>query len=170
VRRSVKGVRPGILFSCSTWTAGEGQRRTNLTPEGEGYGWKQGQDFALLRDQVDFLRPMFYACMLGKDSEWIVEMTRLAVKNAAGKTAIIPGIALSIEEPWKKCRMPPGELGRIIPKLLDAGAAGVAIFSYQSLFSPPYSGSGYLEEVRRVFSRRISGSPSPVLKGGPIRD
>ena len=156
VRRAVKGIRPGILFSCSTWTVGEGQRRTHLTPEGEGYAWKQGQDFASLCDRVDFLRPMLYACMLGKDSKWIVEMTRLAVKNAAGRTAIIPGIALSIEEPWKKCQMPPGELGRIIPKLLDAGAAGVAIFSYQSLFSPRYSSSDYLEEVRRAFSRRIT--------------
>ncbi len=159
VRETVKRDRPGILFSCSTWTVGDGQRKTNLTPEGEGYGWRQGQSFIQLRERVDFLRPMLYACMLGQNSDWIVEMTRLAVKNAGGKTAIVPGIALTIEEPWKACQMARGDLTRIIPQVLKAGAAGVAIFSYQSLFSPRYSKLGYLEEVRAVFAH--SGSSHP---------
>jgi hypothetical protein len=158
-REAVKRDGPGILFSCSTWTAGDGQRRTNLTPEGEGYGWRQGQNFLQLRERVDFLRPMLYACMLGQNSDWIVEMTRLAVKNAGGKTAIVPGIALTIEEPWKACRMPRGDLARIVPQVLKAGAAGVAIFSYQSLFSPKYSALGYLKEVRAVFAPRGSSRP-----------
>ncbi len=151
VRDAVKRERPGILFSCSTWTVGDGQRRTNLTPEGEGYGWRQGQNFIQLGERVDFLRPMLYACMLGQNSDWIVEMTRLAVRNAVGKAAIVPGIALTIEEPWKACQMPRGDLTRIVPQLLKAGAAGVAIFNYRSLFSPRYSGLGYLAEVRALF-------------------
>ncbi len=160
VRENVKRDRPGILFSCSTWTVGTGQRKTNLTPEGEGYGWRQGQSFIQLRERVDFLRPMLYACMLGQNSDWIVEMTRLAVKNAGGKTAIVPGIALTIEEPWKACRMPQGDLTRIVPQLLEAGAAGVAIFNYQSLFSPRYSKLGYLDELRALFAlSRPSGRP-----------
>lgn len=159
VRETVKRDRPGILFSCSTWTVGDGQRKTNLTPEGEGYGWRQGQSFIQLGERVDFLRPMLYACMLGQNSDWIVEMTRLAVKNAGGKTAIVPGIALTIEEPWKACQMPRADLARIVPQVLKAGAAGVAIFSYQSLFSPRYSKLGYLEEVRALFATPGSNRP-----------
>ena len=152
-RQAVKSIRPGIVFSCSTWTVGEGQQRTNLTPEGEGFGWRQGQDFARLRDQVDFLRPMLYSCMLCRSPEWIIQMTRLAVRNAGGRTAIVPGVALTIEEPWKACRLAPGELTRIVPSIFQAGAAGVAIFNYQSLFSPRYSHLGYAEEVRRLFEK-----------------
>jgi len=153
VRQTVRSIRPGIIFSCSTWTVGDGQQRTNLTPEGEGFGWRQGQNFAQLRDEVDFLRPMLYSCMLCRDSEWIVEMTRLAMRNAGGRTAIVPGVALTIEEPWKACRIAPGELTKIVPAIFQAGAAGIAIFSYQSLFSSRYSHLGYAEEVRRLFSR-----------------
>jgi uncharacterized lipoprotein YddW (UPF0748 family) len=152
-RQAVKSIRPAIVFSCSTWTAGEGQHRTSLTPEGEGFGWQQGQNFTQLRDEVDFLRPMLYSCMLCRNPEWIVEMTRLAVRNAGGKTAIIPGVALTIEEPWKACSLAPGELTKVIPAILRAGAAGVAIFSYQSLFSPRYSHLGYADEVRRLFGK-----------------
>ncbi len=159
VRESVRHERPGIVFSCSTWTVGKGQRKTNLTPEGEGYGWRQGQSFMELREHVDYLRPMLYACMLGQNSDWIVEMTRLAVKNSGGKTAIVPGIALTIEEPWKACQMPPGDLARIVPQILKAGAAGVAIFNYQSLFSPKYSRLGYLEELRALFPAPGSDHP-----------
>jgi hypothetical protein len=150
-RGTVKGTRAGIMFSCSTWTVGNGQRKTNLTPEGEGYGWRQGQNFLQLRERVDFLRPMLYACMLGQSSDWIVEMTRLAIKNTGGKTAIVPGLALTIEEPWKACQMPRGDLTRIVPQILKAGAAGVAIFNYQSLFSPRYAKLGYLVELRALF-------------------
>ncbi len=151
VRKAARSVRPGIIFSCSSWTVGEGQQRTNLTPEGEGFGWRQGQAFARLRDEVDFLRPMLYSCMLCRNPEWIVEMTRLAVRNAGGRTAIVPGVALTIEEPWKACRLAPGDLTKIAPAILQAGAAGIAIFSYQSLFSPRHSHLGYAEEVRRLF-------------------
>jgi hypothetical protein len=87
-------------------------------------------------------------------------MTQLAVKNAGGKTAIVPGIALTIEEPWKACQMPRGYLTRIVPQVLKAGAAGVAIFNYQSLFSSRYSKLGYLEEVRVLFPfSRASSRP-----------
>ena len=153
VRQAVRSIRPGIIFSCSTWTVGEGQQQTNLTPEGEGFGWRQGQNFTQLREEVDFLRPMLYSCMLCRNSEWIVEMTRTAVRNAGGRTAIVPGIALTIEEPWKACRIAPGELAGIVPAVFRAGAAGIAIFNYQSLFSPRYSHLGYAEEVRRLFAK-----------------
>jgi hypothetical protein len=153
VRRAVRSIRPGILFSCSTWTGGDGQHRTNLTPEGEGFGWAQGQNFMQLRDEVDFLRPMLYSCMLCKSPEWIVEMARLAIRNADGRTAVVPGVALTIEEPWKACRLASGELTKIVPAMFRAGAAGVAIFNYQSLFSPRYSHLGYAEEVRRLFGK-----------------
>ena len=153
VRRAVKSVRPGIVFSCSTWTVGDGQQRTNLTPEGEGFGWEQGQDFVQLREAVDFLRPMLYSCMLCKNPEWIVEMTRLAIRNSGGRTAVVPGVALTIEEPWKACRLAPGEISKIVPAMLKAGAAGVAIFNYQSLFSPRYSQFGYADEIRQLFGK-----------------
>lgn len=153
VRQAVRSVRPGMIFSCSTWTVGDGQRRTNLTPEGEGFGWEQGQSFVQLRDEVDFLRPMLYSCMLCRNPEWIVEMTRLAIRNADGRTAVVPGVALTIEEPWKACRIAPGELTKIVPAMIEAGAAGVAIFNYQSLFSPRYSQYGYADEVRQLFRK-----------------
>ncbi len=153
VRQAVRTLRPGIVFSCSTWSVGDGQQRTNLTPEGEGFGWEQGQSFMQLRDEVDFLRPMLYSCMLCRSPEWIVEMTRLAIRNAGGRTAVIPGVALTIEEPWKACRIAPGELTKIVPAMFKAGAAGVAIFNYQSLFSPRYSQFGYADEVRQLFRK-----------------
>jgi hypothetical protein len=91
--------------------------------------------------------------MLGKDPQCILEMTRLAVKNPAGRVAVIPGVALTSEEPWKKCQLPPWALSKIVPEFLRFGAGGIAIFSYQSLFSPRYTGLGYLDEVRRLFSK-----------------
>jgi hypothetical protein len=76
------------------------------------------------------------------------------------ETAIVPGIALTIEEPWKACQMRRGDLTRIVPELLKAGAAGVAIFNFQSLFSANYANLGYLEEVRALFrSFRTTANP-----------
>ncbi len=151
VRAVVKSVASEIEFSCSLWTAGAGQRRTYMTPEGEGYGWRQGQDFDRIASLADYVRPMLYSCMLREPGDWIVETTRLAVRNAAGRTRVVPGLALTIEEPWKKCQMPPEELAHVLNGLDHSGAAGVAVFSYQSLFAPNYRQLGYLDVVRRYF-------------------
>ncbi len=148
VRNSVKGARRDAVFSCSTWTVGPGQQRTNLTPTGEGFGWRQGQDFLRFREQADFLRPMLYSCMFDRDGDWIVDMTRLAIKNAAGKTKIIPGVALSVGH----LHLAPGDIARVVPKLRAAGAAGVVFFDYRSIFDPRNARLGYLDELQRVFS------------------
>jgi uncharacterized lipoprotein YddW (UPF0748 family) len=151
VRDTVKKVNPKISFSCSTWTVGKGRTRTFLTPEGEGYGWRQGQDFRQLAEIADYLRPMLYSCMLRRDAQWIADMTRLAVGNASGKTRIVAGVALTIEEEWKTCHIPANELPGIVEGIREAGAGGIALFSYVSLFDPKYAHLGYLEQVRRIF-------------------
>ncbi len=92
--------------------------------------------------------------MLRQDSAWIERMTRIAVKNAAGRSRIVVGVALMIEEEWKACRMPAGELAGIVEGIRAAGAEGVARFSYASLFDAKYAHLGYREEVKRIFHRR----------------
>jgi hypothetical protein len=49
--------------------------------------------------------------------------------------------------------MAPGEVTRIVPAMLQAGATGIAIFGYQSLFSPRYSHLEYAEEVRGLIAK-----------------
>ena len=153
VRQAARDIKPDVVFSCSTWTAGPGQPRSYLTPEGEGYGWRQGQDFLQLAGVVDFLRPMLYSCMLRQTPTWIVDMTRLAVGNAAGKTRIVPGIALTIEEPWKQCHISSQDLVTIVQGVRAAGASGIALFSYASLFDPKYRFLGYAEALRPLFQQ-----------------
>jgi len=151
VRDAIRAVNPKIQFSCSTWTVGEGQRRTYLTPEGEGYGWRQGQDFTGLAAITEFLRPMLYSCMLREDAGWIVRMAGLAVRNAGGKAGIVVGVALTIEEEWKQCQLPRGELRKIVKGIRGSGALGLAIWGYPSLFDPRYKDLGFLDEVRALF-------------------
>ncbi len=152
-RAGVKAVAEGKVFSCSLWTAGEGQRRTYMTPEGEGYGWRQGQNFDVIAGLADFVRPILYSCMLLENGGWILDMTRLAVRNAAGRTEVVPGVALTVEEEWKKCHMPPEDLDRVLAGLKETGAAGSALFSYGSLFAEKYAALGYLDVVRRSVAR-----------------
>ncbi len=43
------------------------------------------------------------------------------------------------------------DLANIIKGTRGAGAAGIALFSYMSLFDPKYRGLGYLEALRPLF-------------------
>ncbi len=83
----------------------------------------------------------------------ILMLLLLATPAAAGRKVVIPGVALTIEEPWKACWIAPGELTKIVPAMSKAGAAGIAIFNYQSLFSPRCSQFGYTDEVRQLFRK-----------------
>ncbi len=44
---------------------------------------------------------------------FILMLLLLATPGAAGRKVVIPGVALTIEEPWKACWIAPGELSDV---------------------------------------------------------
>ncbi len=84
---------------------------------------------------------------------FILMLLLLATPAAAGRKVVIPGVALTIEEPWKACWIARGALTKIVPAMFKAGAAGIAIFNSQSLFSLRYSQFRCADEVRQSFRK-----------------
>lgn len=87
---------------------------------------------------------MLYNALLHLPADWVADMTRLAVKNAAGKTKIIPGLIL-----WPG--LEPGDMTRIYPQVLAAGGGGMVLYSYSNLFGRQ-ANAAYLDEIRRLFA------------------
>jgi len=130
VRDSVRARRPGALLSAAVYPDAEEAARARLQ---DWSGW--------LRNRLlDVLCPMAYAT---DSSEFTKQMG--AVRSAAGDSPVWAGIGAY--------RLSTAQTIENIRTARRLGAAGIVLFSYDSLAGSP-GGSGYLSKVgRETFGR-----------------
>jgi uncharacterized lipoprotein YddW (UPF0748 family) len=111
VRRELKAINPDLDISAAVFAPLEESRESKYQNWGE---W-------LAEGQLDFVCPMLYTF----DSEEVEKRTREMIEMAGGRAEVIPGLGAYL-------KIPPKDLLEQVRQARQAGAPGVAVFSWSS--------------------------------------